>query len=121
MSRYRTTKDITLPFRVIPLVRLSSQNHMEIKVRAASEGWTLDMSADEYFIPSPPLPSSPLPGDTQVTVQSSSDGAEGGGAYSHPSQHQRSQDHHAEREGQIQDGRKLDRVEVAQHAGPAAE
>ena len=33
VSRYRTTKDITLPFRVIPLVRLSAQNHMEIKVR----------------------------------------------------------------------------------------
>ena len=32
LCRYRTTKDITLPFRVIPLVRLSSQNHMEIKV-----------------------------------------------------------------------------------------
>lgn len=30
--RYRTTNDITLPFRVIPLVRESSKQHMEIKV-----------------------------------------------------------------------------------------
>ena len=29
--RYRTTKDITLPFRVIPLVRETSRTHMEIK------------------------------------------------------------------------------------------
>jgi AP-2 complex subunit mu-1 len=34
--RYRTTKDITLPFRVIPLVRLSTQNHVEIKVTLKS-------------------------------------------------------------------------------------
>ena len=31
-SRYRTTNDITLPFRVIPLVREASRQHMEIKV-----------------------------------------------------------------------------------------
>ena len=31
-NRYRTTKDITLPFRVIPLVREASRQHMEIKV-----------------------------------------------------------------------------------------
>ena len=30
--RYRTTNDITLPFRVIPLVRETSRQHMEIKV-----------------------------------------------------------------------------------------
>lgn len=30
--RYRTTNDITLPFRVIPLVREASRQHMEIKV-----------------------------------------------------------------------------------------
>lgn len=36
LMRYRTTKDITLPFRVIPLVRLSAQNHMEIKVTLKS-------------------------------------------------------------------------------------
>lgn len=32
LMRYRTTKDITLPFRVIPLVRETSQTHLEIKV-----------------------------------------------------------------------------------------
>ncbi|CAI8040726.1 AP-2 complex subunit mu [Geodia barretti] len=36
LMRYRTTKDITLPFRVIPLVRLSTQNHVEIKVTLKS-------------------------------------------------------------------------------------
>lgn len=30
--RYRTTKDIQLPFRVIPLVREASRNKMEVKV-----------------------------------------------------------------------------------------
>jgi AP-2 complex subunit mu-1 len=30
--RYRTTKDIQLPFRVIPLVREISRNKMEVKV-----------------------------------------------------------------------------------------
>ena len=30
--RYRTTKDISLPFRVIPLVRESSRTHLEMKV-----------------------------------------------------------------------------------------
>ena len=30
--RYRTTKDIQLPFRVIPLVREVSRNKMEVKV-----------------------------------------------------------------------------------------
>jgi AP-2 complex subunit mu-1 len=32
LMRYRTTNDITLPFRVIPLVREASRQHMEIKV-----------------------------------------------------------------------------------------
>ena len=31
-DRYRTTKDITLPFRCIPLVREPSSTQMEIKV-----------------------------------------------------------------------------------------
>jgi AP-2 complex subunit mu-1 len=32
LMRYRTTKDIQLPFRVIPLVREISRNKMEVKV-----------------------------------------------------------------------------------------
>ena len=32
VNRYRTTKDISLPFRVIPLVRESSRTHLEMKV-----------------------------------------------------------------------------------------
>ncbi|KAK6033786.1 hypothetical protein COOONC_28707 [Cooperia oncophora] len=33
LMRYRTTKDIQLPFRVIPLVREVYRNRMEVKVR----------------------------------------------------------------------------------------
>lgn len=32
MQRYRTTKDISLPFRVIPLVRETGRTKMEVKV-----------------------------------------------------------------------------------------
>ena len=32
MSRYRTTKDIILPFRVIPLVREVGRTKLEVKV-----------------------------------------------------------------------------------------
>jgi AP-2 complex subunit mu-1 len=32
LMRYRTTKDIQLPFRAIPLVREVSRNKMEVKV-----------------------------------------------------------------------------------------
>jgi len=32
MFRYRTTKDISLPFRVIPLVREVGRQKMEVKV-----------------------------------------------------------------------------------------
>ena len=32
VSRYRTTKDISLPFRVIPLVREVGRTKMEVKV-----------------------------------------------------------------------------------------
>ena len=32
MDRYRTTKDISLPFRVIPLVREVGRQKMEVKV-----------------------------------------------------------------------------------------
>lgn len=55
LMRYRTTKDITLPFRVIPLVRLSSQNHMEIKVTLKSlfRG-SLTAQKVEVRIPIPP-------------------------------------------------------------------
>ena len=32
LDRYRTTKDISLPFRVIPLVREVGRQKMEVKV-----------------------------------------------------------------------------------------
>lgn len=54
MCRYRTTKDITLPFRVIPLVRETSRTHMEIKVVLKSLFKALvDAQKIEVTIPTP--------------------------------------------------------------------
>lgn len=145
LCRYRTTKDITLPFRVIPLVRLSSQNHMEIKVRllvtlttplttthppssppsthlschlnvvhsfsssTSSSSSSFSSSAFPLVVPSPSpsFPFTPLPhfssssGDSEVLVQSSTHCPEGRSSYPYPSQHQWSEDHNSEREGQV--------------------
>ena len=54
LMRYRTTKDITLPFRVIPLVRETSRTHMEIKVvlKSLFKG-LVDAQKVEVTIPTP--------------------------------------------------------------------
>lgn len=55
LMKYRTTKDITLPFRVIPLVRETSRTHMEIKVVLKSLFKTvLSAQKVEVHIPTPP-------------------------------------------------------------------
>lgn len=55
LMRYRTTKDITLPFRVIPLVRETSRTHMEIKIVLKSLfRSTLTSQKVEVRIPTPP-------------------------------------------------------------------
>ncbi|XP_019857611.1 PREDICTED: AP-2 complex subunit mu-like [Amphimedon queenslandica] len=55
LMRYRTTNDITLPFRVIPLVREASRQHMEIKVVLKSLFKpTLNAQHVEVKIPTPP-------------------------------------------------------------------
>lgn len=53
--RYRTTKDISLPFRVIPLVKEISKTRMEIKVIVKSTFKPQLMSSKtEIRIPMPP-------------------------------------------------------------------
>jgi len=55
LMKYRTTKDITLPFRVIPLVRETSRTHMEIKVVLKTLfKATLTAQKVEVCIPTPP-------------------------------------------------------------------
>lgn len=55
LMRYRTTNDITLPFRVIPLVRETSRQHMEIKVVLKSLFKpSLNAQHVEIKIPTPP-------------------------------------------------------------------
>ncbi|CEF71448.1 AP-50 [Strongyloides ratti] len=55
LMRYRTTKDIQLPFRVIPLVRESSRNKMEVKVVIKSNFKTSLLAQKiEVRIPTPP-------------------------------------------------------------------
>lgn len=55
LMRYRTTKDITLPFRIIPLVRETSRTHMEIKIVLKSLfRSTLSSQKVEVCIPTPP-------------------------------------------------------------------
>uniref|UniRef100_A0A0K0EV70 AP-50 (inferred by orthology to a D. melanogaster protein) n=2 Tax=Strongyloides TaxID=6247 RepID=A0A0K0EV70_STRVS len=55
LMRYRTTKDIQLPFRVIPLVRESSRNKMEVKVVIKSNfKSSLLAQKIEVRIPTPP-------------------------------------------------------------------
>lgn len=55
LMRFRTTKDITLPFRVIPLVRETSRQHMEIKVVLKSLfKAALNAQGVEVKIPTPP-------------------------------------------------------------------
>ncbi|KAI1725536.1 adaptor complexes medium subunit family domain-containing protein [Ditylenchus destructor] len=55
LMRYRTTKDIQLPFRVIPLVRESSRNKMEVKVVVKSNFKpSLLAQKIEIRIPTPP-------------------------------------------------------------------
>ena len=55
LMRYRTTKEITLPFRIIPLVRETVKNHMEIRViiKAMFKA-TLQAQSIEVRIPIPP-------------------------------------------------------------------
>merc|ERR1719188_1077074 len=55
LMRYRTTKDISLPFRVIPLVKEVSKTKMEIKVIVKSTFKPQLMSSKtEIRIPMPP-------------------------------------------------------------------
>ncbi|ETN70200.1 adaptor complexe medium subunit family protein, partial [Necator americanus] len=55
LMRYRTTKDIQLPFRVIPLVREVSRNKMEVKVVVKSNFKpSLLAQKIEVRIPTPP-------------------------------------------------------------------
>ncbi|GMR61432.1 hypothetical protein PMAYCL1PPCAC_31627, partial [Pristionchus mayeri] len=55
LMRYRTTKDIQLPFRVIPLVREASRNKMEVKVVVKSNFKpSLLAQKIEIRIPTPP-------------------------------------------------------------------
>uniref|UniRef100_A0A914HBU7 MHD domain-containing protein n=1 Tax=Globodera rostochiensis TaxID=31243 RepID=A0A914HBU7_GLORO len=55
LMRYRTTKDIQLPFRVIPLVREVSRNKMEVKVVIKSNFKpSLLAQKIEVIIPTPP-------------------------------------------------------------------
>uniref|UniRef100_A0AC34GPM8 MHD domain-containing protein n=1 Tax=Panagrolaimus sp. ES5 TaxID=591445 RepID=A0AC34GPM8_9BILA len=55
LMRYRTTKDIQLPFRVIPLVRETSRNKMEVKVVIKSNFKTSLLAQKiEVRIPTPP-------------------------------------------------------------------
>ncbi|KAI6240150.1 AP-2 complex subunit mu [Aphelenchoides fujianensis] len=55
LMRYRTTKDIQLPFRVIPLVREISRNKMEVKVVVKSNfKASLLAQKIEVRIPTPP-------------------------------------------------------------------
>uniref|UniRef100_A0A915D1X7 MHD domain-containing protein n=1 Tax=Ditylenchus dipsaci TaxID=166011 RepID=A0A915D1X7_9BILA len=57
LMRYRTTKDIQLPFRVIPLVRESSRNKMEVKVVVKSNFKpSLLAQKIEIRIPTPQIP-----------------------------------------------------------------
>ena len=55
LMKYRTTKEITLPFRIIPLVRETVKNHMEIRViiKAMFKA-TLQAQSIEVRIPIPP-------------------------------------------------------------------
>uniref|UniRef100_A0A915ERA2 MHD domain-containing protein n=1 Tax=Ditylenchus dipsaci TaxID=166011 RepID=A0A915ERA2_9BILA len=53
LMRYRTTKDIQLPFRVIPLVRESSRNKMEVKVVVKSN-FKPSLLAQKIENPTPP-------------------------------------------------------------------
>jgi AP-2 complex subunit mu-1 len=55
LMRYRTTKDIILPMRVIPLVRETSRTHMDIKVVVKSTFSPLIQAQKvEVHIPVPP-------------------------------------------------------------------
>lgn len=55
LMKYRTTKDINLPFRVIPLVKESGKNKMEVKVIIKSNfKATLIGQKIEVKIPTPP-------------------------------------------------------------------
>jgi len=62
LMRYRTTKDISLPFRVIPLVREISKTKMEIKIIVKSTFKPqLISSKTEVRIPMPPSTSEVTP------------------------------------------------------------
>jgi len=62
LMRYRTTKDISLPFRVIPLVREISKTKMDIKVIVKSTFRPQLMSSKtEVRIPMPPSTSEVTP------------------------------------------------------------
>jgi len=62
LMRYRTTKDISLPFRVIPLVKEISKTKMEIKVIVKSTFKPQLMSSKtEIRIPMPPSTSDVTP------------------------------------------------------------
>lgn len=55
LMRYRSTKDVVLPFRVIPLVRETSRTHMEVKVIVKSTFSPLITAQKvEVRIPVPP-------------------------------------------------------------------
>ena len=66
-------------------------------------------------VPESPQHLCPCPaitGDSEVPLQGGSDGPEGGGAHSHSSQHEWSEDHHPQGQGQVQDRGELHCVEV---------
>lgn len=65
--RYRTTKDIQLPFRVIPLVREVSRNKMEVKVVVKSNFKGMSIIEIKHSL-SLPIPASLLAQKIEVRI-----------------------------------------------------